>query len=584
MEKKSSVYVNITDKTFQTGGTQELRPIIPMLTVKGELGLNRVTAQNFKDIVGYNLDYNANYLGLSQILSKVTYAYVWRLNQGASCGNICWSGSALTSKSNIVDISQFNETDSKFVVMEKSAGYDGDKGIKILPRVVERTVTNSIKSDSDTITVSISDFGTIARDSEFGTTYDGRIAIKNSYGDVVGVVTSDKKLKRVVNGSVGEECGTVTISTTNCTISINKQLSADVSWIVEYYSSDATEWKLFYGDLVGESPNYALENYKTYDFSLNAESDIYINKVSFGNLIVQNDGVLTSSNEPIFKKVSKLANASNGGNNLVADDTEISVADVDFSFFKTVRCNFLFTNGIRNTSLINQIIANATPYRTHVFVGTPDYRTYEQIENWVSRIHGNAYTVIGSVVDLIEYKDSYINICPSVKYCEIYANMIENYGSLNYPPAGHTYGKVSANELLNTDFDYYGNELKTKRINYLVSESNGVCMWEQRTMNQEVTDLSYIAPTFIVDDLQDQLVAFERNFNFRYQGASDLILQEEGLKTILDSFKNKGFLYDYTLAVPSVEEANQSRELDIYVGVWITKDSEIINLNITLNN
>lgn len=568
MEKKSSVYVNITDRTYQTGGTQELRPIIPMFTTKGEIGLNRVTAQNFKDIVGYDIDYNSNYLGLSKILDKVTYAYVWRLNQGASFGNKYWNGSALTS-SEITNKNQLSAYD--FYVTQKTVGDIGDKGFQIIPRKVEYGITNTIKTSTDTITKTIDDLSTKSRVSEFEG-YDDYVSFENAYGDIIGIVkTSDKKIYRVSNGQIGEQVGSMSGST----VTITKPLSSDASWIAKYYSTKFEEWTLRYGDF----ENSTLLNYESYDFSLNRNSDIYIENVSFGDIIVHNNGILNAEREDKFAVVSKLDNANNG-----VDEKDISVAEVDFSFFKTARCNFLFTNGLTNTALINGIIANATPYRTHVFVGTPDYASYFAVKDWVEKIHGNAYTVIISVTDNIPYKDSYISICPSVKYCEVYANMLENYGSLNYPPAGHTYGKVSANELRNTDFDYYGNELKTDRINYVTSDSNGVCIWEQRTMNAEVTDLSYVAPTFILDDLQDQLVSFERNFNFRYQSGSDLLLQEEGLTSILNSFKTKGFLYDYELTVPSVAEANESRELDIYIGVQITRDSEIINLNITLNN
>ena len=179
----------------------------------------------------------------------------------------------------------------------------------------------------------------------------------------------------------------------------------------------------------------------------------------------------------------------------------------------------------------------------------------------------------------------YFYIYPSVKYITIYANMLSNYGRLNYPPAGRTYGTVSTNDLIECDYQNYADEMKTYRINYLVNDNGTSMMWEQRTTYPLDTDLSYIAPVFIIDELCDQLVAFEKNFNFRYMSRTDLLNQQSGLTSILDSFVTNGFIYRYELDVPDYDTAQKGgRTLNINIKVAVMKDSEIININLELIN
>ena len=72
MDKESGVYLTITDNSFQTPGASNMKTLVAMLTTKGELGLNLVTANDFKDILGYDLKYNSNYYGLGSLLEDVS--------------------------------------------------------------------------------------------------------------------------------------------------------------------------------------------------------------------------------------------------------------------------------------------------------------------------------------------------------------------------------------------------------------------------------------------------------------------------------------------------------------------------------
>ena len=93
-DKESGVYLTITDNSFETPGVSAMVPLVVMTTTKGQLGLNNVNANNFKNILGYDLKYNPNYYGLNSILQSVSYAYVWRINQGAKLANAYFTSAA----------------------------------------------------------------------------------------------------------------------------------------------------------------------------------------------------------------------------------------------------------------------------------------------------------------------------------------------------------------------------------------------------------------------------------------------------------------------------------------------------------
>ena len=121
-----------------------------------------------------------------------------------------------------------------------------------------------------------------------------------------------------------------------------------------------------------------------------------------------------------------------------------------------------------------------------------------------------------------------------LNYVKIFANMLTNFKNLYYPPAGLTYGGITIENLIECDYENYGDELKTNRINWQRVLKRGSTMWEQRTTYSLDTDLSYIAPNFIVDGLRSEIYSFETQFNFRYTSPTDLLNQESGLKGILD--------------------------------------------------
>ena len=96
--KAAGVYYYLSDNSFRAMGSTSLELIVPMLTVKGSLTeLNRVTALNYDQIVGNDVAYNGNYLGLKKLVDSVAYVNVMRINAGAVVANLYDDNSGLTT-------------------------------------------------------------------------------------------------------------------------------------------------------------------------------------------------------------------------------------------------------------------------------------------------------------------------------------------------------------------------------------------------------------------------------------------------------------------------------------------------------
>lgn len=85
----SGVYTTEVDESFQSFDTVNLRFMVPMMTKKGEVGkINTVSISDFKKKVGYDIEYNGNYLGLGLLLGAMTQVDVFRMNKDAKYGNV----------------------------------------------------------------------------------------------------------------------------------------------------------------------------------------------------------------------------------------------------------------------------------------------------------------------------------------------------------------------------------------------------------------------------------------------------------------------------------------------------------------
>lgn len=801
MDKQSGVYLTINDNSFQTGGASNLKSIITMLTTKGQIGLNYVTAATYKDIVGYDLDYNSNYYGLGKILEKVSYAYVWRLNQGAKLANAYFMTST-SDKESSEDAETFEDiimADPKPIlsVANKTVGNPGTTAIKFTPTPDTVSIANENPTPTSSQTITLENVSATETKEVYGMEVRGGcILYDSSNSTVVAVIKpnfdGNLRVYKVVDGEIVDDLlitdkyniwsdgtnfydGAMEISTepvgtpgepvpigkvrsTNYNIvndvwnigsvyynsdfevitpegtqgsavslsaevyiakdvdihleegkwyatqdagstyyqiqtlgqdwaSLNPVLVDNVDAITDlnaaYANTDFGELKyypytltlptgmytnisdnwykatgfsvntivtesspetnpaintaldaasdinisyiLYTNEYIGEFnsigtaewnedtltmiltsqpardsyftarvippsiknwtvtiSDYADNKYKiikTVDISTDPESDIYWTKADFGDVQFDIVGNIPS-NWQLVRNYFTLDNGSNGDNSIVA-------SEIDLTPLETSGCNILAMNGITNYKVANKIAAKAKDYFIHTFVDTPAYKFYRDLDGWKKNVYSSEYYALGSRPDEVEIDDdgTKILVYPSVNYVCILADMLKNYGSLCFPPAGPTYGGIAVENLIECDYENYGNELKTNRINWQRSTNNGTMMWEQRTTYSLNTDLSYIAPVFIVDEIREQVVTFEQQFTFRYTTPTDLLNQESGLNKIFSDLQTKGFVYSYEIKVPSYAEAQAAgRTLVIPINVAITKDSEVIEIVLNLVN
>ena len=592
MDKESGVYIEINDNTFETPGVSSMKVLVPMCTTKGEIGLNLVDANNFKDILGYDLDYNPNYYGLNLMLENLSYAYVWRLNQDAKLDNAYFTdtSAAKASNANATTFSDVTGSTPLLAVALKNPGKPQTTAVKFEPTYI---VTTEPNNNPDTTTHQEITLTNVSPDES--KTFNGEIikggcifydALGTSVVGIIKQVSDSLKVYKVVDNALSDVCGTASWGSESSTantlsIELSAPLSKESYYTVKTIPPTITEWTLICASYDGNTYNEMSRN----NFSTNSFSDIYWKNVAFKNidLYLKTESNVESipSDWLTIRDYFQLENGSNG----VAVDS-IVAANIDTTPIDKAHCNVIATNGITDSAVINRIAQKAEKSFTHTFADAPADSSYTNIYNWRKNLYSSEYLAVGARPDQVKISATKsIYVYPSVNYVLILSRMQDQYHSLNYPPAGFTYGKISVENLIECDYDRYGDELKTNRINWQRTKNRGSVMWEQRTTYSKDGDLSYIAPVFIIDGLREQLQSFEEQFNFRYMSPTDLLNQESGIKSILDSYVTQGFIFRYELNVPTYSEAQEAgRTLVITIGVSIAKDSEVIYININLNN
>lgn len=587
MDKASGVYLKITDNSFQSSGLIDVQLIIPMLTKRGKIGLNEVNGSNYKDILGYDTSYNPNYVGLGRILENVAHAKVWRINHGAYVANVSMAADANTwsSTPNIVDPDTL-KSGKVIVIANSGPGNWGDVKVAVKPRVSNIAIP---ATSSEAITQVLPEtINTSVTETFNGATILSGLKFYDSTNTkVVGVVTSASSTYTIravkADGTVDSSTsyGTVTLNggETTITISANKIFPLEENTLnVQYFPSVVTELVLVKNDN-GTVTEKA--------FSLDSNSEIYWKNVDFGDTYVYfnlNSIEYASSKYKNLLTESALNNGTDG-----TSESAMTSGQIDLSVLDDCGCNILLTNGTFGAdkySIVNRMVVGCEKNKIHMFVDAPDFEKFADLQVWASNITRSKYVSICARPDIV-YDENGLEtrVFPSTKYAEIFANMSQSTQSLNYPPAGPTYGRASVEKLMDCDYELYKDQLKTSRINYLTKNSLGTMMWEQRTTYGMDTDFSYIAPVFIIDELSMKIVDYERNFNFRYMNEVDLAVQKSGLIQILNSYVDRGFLYSYSLKVPSEREAQESgRTLNIKIKVQVAKDSEVINIDLEVTN
>ena len=148
--KAAGVYYYLSDNSFRTMGSTSLELIVPMLTVKGSLTeLNRVTALNYDQIVGNDVAYNGNYLGLKKLVDSVAYVNVMRINAGAVVANLYDDNSGLTTYDQLEVGQSLEETAKTFWFNLKFAGHDTDHYVACVMREQEQVCPIPVKDPAD---------------------------------------------------------------------------------------------------------------------------------------------------------------------------------------------------------------------------------------------------------------------------------------------------------------------------------------------------------------------------------------------------------------------------------------------------
>ena len=586
MDKASGVYLKITNNSFQSSGFSDVQLIIPMLTKRGKIGLNEVNGSNYKDILGYDTSYNPNYVGLGRILENVAHAKVWRINHGAHVANVSMAAdaNAWNSTANVVDPDTL-KTEKAIVIANSGPGDWGTVKVAIKPKVSNLALPAKSPTEiQESLPVIIN---TAVTESLNGTTILSALKFYDSTNTkVVGIVKSASSNYTIhpilEDGSISSSSnGTVVISggKTNINISPNNIFPLEENTLnARYYPTTVTE-------LVLEKNDNGVVTEK--QFSLDSASEIFWKKVDFGDTYVYfnlNSIEYTATKYKNLLTESTLNNGTDG-----TSESAMTSGQIDLSVLNNCGCNILLTNGTFGSdkfSIVNRMAVGCEKNKIHMFIDAPDFEKFADLQIWEANITRSKYVSICARPDIV-YDENGLEtrVFPSTKYAEIFANMSESTQSLNYPPAGPTYGRATVEKLMDCDYELYKDQLKTSRINYLTKNSLGTMMWEQRTTYGMDTDFSYIAPVFIIDELAAKIVDYERNFNFRYMNEVDLAVQKSGLIQILNSYVDRGFLYSYSLKVPSEREAQESgRTLNIKIKVQVAKDSEVINIDLEVTN
>jgi hypothetical protein len=372
------------------------------------------------------------------------------------------------------------------------------------------------------------------------------------------------------------------------------------SFGVRFVNNQDGTYTLEYGEPV--SSGYSVVESKIFSFDKAAGN--YWKKVSFSDLVFWFKTVSGAESFPTgfsFNTWVVLGEGDNGSavGSLTVDQLNTRIASALDGSEATV----MVGNGFSAVpDVCSALVRAGESKRISVFIDVPDLTSspadMEFTENddtlktelcneWADLIVTSEYCQLVAVPDIVETSVGDVYIWPSVSLFKIYARMYSNFSHTRYPPAGYSYGNLSVSNLMESDFHAGSNPdlLKTHRVNYQMRGSRGPVMWEYRTKYGLDSDLSYASTVFILRDLRALLVDFMANFNFRFATPMDLLNIKSGLDVILGSFKNDYFLVNYTLTVPSYEEAQAAgRELDIGIAVSVVNSMDVINLRVVLEN
>jgi hypothetical protein len=282
----------------------------------------------------------------------------------------------------------------------------------------------------------------------------------------------------------------------------------------------------------------------------------------------------------LYGKYIALPNGNVGRMPTVAEITGLSAFDLE------AELSIMALNGITDIPIINLFAQKCHTNQISLFIDAPAFDKFKSLEVWQRSLFNTEYASLHAVPDKVKIDDvTSVYVWPSINMVQIYANMFNSYGTLNYVPAGNLYGNIAVSNLITTDYYLYADALKTKRINYQKVGALGPVMWEQRTRYALESDLSYISTVFILRELKRRLLTFFAQFTFRYTTPAMLLNLTTGLASILQGMQSAQFLVGYRYQVPSYAEAQAAGRL-LVVKIWVSviSDAEEIEIQTTLEN
>ncbi len=596
MDKASGVYFYLTDESVKVSGSSSLDLIVAGISQKGSLTeLNSVTANNLQEVLGYDLSYSSEMLGVRQVLEVVNKIRFLRTNKYAFVGNVYYLPDAVARTSDSAEspseISAISNV--TFSISHKDPGDWGLRAFKVKPRAIsyEFSLVGQEAPYVEHLAVKIgtsSKYTLMPNNTDYK--YEGLEVVGLDGKLLAGIKLSSASLPSsnlpvflidASSGNFSTQIGNMKLNPVGVPDEVTfSGYPGAAIFKMNVYDDTYSAYTLEYAEVVNSSIYKIIS---TTDFSTDTSSPIYWKSTDFKDVEINGSLDLASflehSKRAFFDNWTAIVSGRNGR-------APTSVADVNYGLLTASGANILALNGIQNISVINGFLQKGTSEMISVFVDLPAYQKYEESVYWTQYLMRTPYGSISAVPDKIQVDGvGEVYLWPSMNLVKIYASMLANYGTLNYPPAGVLYGSVAVSSFLPTDFNSWANELKYNRINYQKSGPNGPVMWEQRTLNSQNSDLSYLNTVFILRALRAQLISYMENFNFQLTTGDQLLIIESGLFSIFNDMRTQNFLSFFTLDVPSFEQAqDMGREVDINMSAAVTQDGEVYNLNLKLVN
>jgi hypothetical protein len=523
MDKASGVYWSLNDQSIRPTGSVTLGAVVLMFTHKGPIDrLIKVTAENYQDLLGYDPDYfGASMAGLSKMLNTVDSIQVLRLNAGAT-------GSSASAE-------------EKLYLAGK--GQYSTEGESIVWTDFQSIVALEASLKSYTSVWYVCPDSPGKRSLEYQVT-PVMVTDPDTQQPVPDPVMKVFSVKNVGSANV---LASVTFNSSLGEVGAFTRVKAGefyLGWLGEGMPAAASTGDTQYAVLGTGGDGYSLASYDDQEVSpLNARLNLLRGRGL--NLLVTN-GTFVDDVAGCKNSYTAIAN----------------FAEAQFiPSFVDVPPQFKDISGDPGSYELGGVLSG------------------EAAVDWSNGWSGNEYC---SPVAGLEPSGSTF-IYPSAQMVIIYANMFRTMNSLNYPPAGRTYGSVTVSSLVVNDFTDYADQLKTARVNYLKVDGAGVVMWEERNKYNLDSDLSRIHAIYILMDLRAKILDVTANYNFRFMTPVDLLNLQGNLKTILDDFKANYFLVAYTLKVPIYEQVQEAgTEFDVDIGVAIINAAEVINIKATV--